>query len=90
MFKLILLLIGSQVLLASSADDATTTHMNETGHGSMEEPGHGTEGKCNVHEPFNSNVHIAKFEFERVQTLFVVTVFIMVVVLAKMGKVQLQ
>ena len=88
MFKLILLLIISQVLLASTAD-AATTNVNETGDGSTEEPGHGSEeDKCSTHEPFDSSVHIAKLDFERIQTLFIVTVFIMVVVLAKLGKVQ--
>lgn len=81
MLKLLLLLLGYGVLVASSIGNDTAEH------GSTEEAGHGSEeDRCNTHEPFNSEVHIAKVEFERVQTLFVVTVFIMVVVLAKLGK----
>ena len=49
---------------------------------------HGGGPKCPSHEPspFNSDVHIAKFEFERVQTIFIILIFITVVVLAKMGE----
>ena len=86
MLKLTLLLIGSQVLLASSVD-AATTNVNETDDVST---GYSSEGdKCSTHEPFDSNVRITRLEFERVQTLFIVTVFIMVVVLAKLGKVHI-
>lgn len=37
-------------------------------------------------EGFDSTVYIARLEFHRVETIFTVLVFIMVVVLAKMGK----
>ena len=84
--SLTLLLIGTQVLLASSLDSTTNATVNDTGHGSMEEETHEVD-KCAEHEEnFASDVHIAKLEFERLQTLFIVTIFIMVVVLAKLGK----
>ena len=38
------------------------------------------------HEEFDSSVHLARVEFERVETIFVILVFIMVVVVAKMCK----
>ena len=43
---------------------------------------------CEPHdEPaFDSNVHVARLEFERVQTIFIVSMFIIIVVIAKMGK----
>ena len=42
---------------------------------------------CPVEEEveFESDVHIARLEFHRVETIFTVLVFIMVVILAKMG-----
>lgn len=48
---------------------------------------HTTEAKCHGEDgrEFNSDVKVARFEFERVETIFVILVFIMVVVLAKMG-----
>lgn len=39
-----------------------------------------------VEAAFASEVHVAKLEFERVETVLVVSLFIMVVVLAKLGK----
>jgi hypothetical protein len=86
MFKLLLLLVVCQVLPGSLVD-AATANGNDSGAG--EEAGHGSEeDKCNTHEPFNSNVHIARLEFERVQTIFIVAVFILVVILAKLGELQ--
>ena len=77
------LILSSQLLLASSTDNATCTiNVNETDHGSMEDECHTEE------ESFSSKVHIAKVDIERVQTLLIVTMFIMVVVLAKLGMVQ--
>ena len=88
MFKLLLLLLVCRVLPGSLVG-AATTNGSDSGAGSREEPGHSSEeDNCNTHEPFNSNVHIARLEFERVQTIFIVTVFILVVVLAKLGKLQ--
>ena len=71
---LALLLISSKFLLVCCTAEADTNSVNNT--------------KCaeKHEESFNSDVHIAKLEFERVQTLVIVTVFIMVVVLAKLGK----
>ena len=87
---LLLLLVGSQFLFSSSADDATTNiTMTETDHGPMDESKH-VEDKCAEHEEsFDSQVRIYRLEFERVQTLIIITVFIMVVVLAKLGKAPL-
>lgn len=89
MFKLLLLLLVYQVL-SGSLVGAATANGSDSGAGSREEheePGHSSEeDNCNTHEPFNSNVHIARLEFERVQTIFIVTVFILVVVLAKLGE----
>ena len=82
-----LLLLVIYLSFVSSLDNATTTSatVNETSVGSTEETGH--IDKCeSTEETFSSEVHIAKFEFERVQTLFIVTLFILVVVLAKLGK----
>ncbi len=42
-----------------------------------------------VDEAFASEVHVAKLEFKRVETVFVVAVFIMVVVVAKLGENEL-
>lgn len=84
--SLAFLLIVSQLSLATTSENAAPNDANSTGHGSMEESSHG-KNKCEKHEePFNSDVHIAKVELERVQTLIIVTVFIMVVVLAKLGE----
>ncbi len=50
--------------------------------------GNGTQRK-ECHEEnrtFDSQVRLAGVEFERVDTIFIVLMFIMVVVLAKMGK----
>ncbi len=80
MFKLLLLLVVCQVLPGSLVD-AATANGNDSGTGEEED-------KCNTHEPFNSNVHIARLEFERVQTIFIVAVFILVVILAKLGELQ--
>jgi len=46
------------------------------------------KSSCTPHEerPFDSEVHIAALEFARVETIFIILVFIIVVVLAKMGK----
>ena len=35
---------------------------------------------------FDSTIRVASFEFHRVETIFIILVFIIVVVLAKMGK----
>ena len=76
----------SQLPLATSLENNVANDMNSTDHGAMNEPSH-DEDKCVKHEePFRSDVHIAKVEFERVQTLIIVTIFIMVVVLAKLGE----
>ena len=50
-------------------------------------PGMAVEDEAELEEgSFASEVHVAKLEFERVEVVFVVSVFIMVVVLAKLGK----
>lgn len=83
---LVVVFIVSQLSLATSLENTVTNDVNSTDHGAMNEPSH-KEDKCEKHEePFRSAVHIAKVEFERVQTLIIVTVFIMVVVLAKLGE----
>lgn len=56
----------------------------------MTEGAHGEERRCKSEEveegEFESSVVLAKVEFERVETIFVVLVFIMIVVLAKMSE----
>lgn len=54
--------------------------------GHTEKP-HGEESNCAPeHQEFDSSVRLARVEFERVQTIFVILVFIIVVVVAKMCK----
>ena len=77
---LALLLVSSQVFLGCFASDAVGGSTNDT---TLKPSGE----KQSHDESFNSDIHIAKLEFERVQTLVIVTVFIMVVVLAKLGEV---
>ena len=61
--------------------NSTTERVSHT-----EKP-HTGSGICDSqHEEFDSSVHLARVEFERVETIFVVLVFIMVVVVAKMCK----
>ena len=73
--------IVSQLSLVTSLENTVPSDVNSTDHGAM------SQNKCVKHEePFRSDVHIAKVEFERVQTLIIVTIFIMVVVLAKLGE----
>lgn len=36
--------------------------------------------------PFDSSVHIARLELERVQIILIVTLFIIIVIIAKMGE----
>ena len=44
------------------------------------------ECESGSHErPFNSEVHVATVDFERVQVILIVTLFIMIVILAKLG-----
>ena len=45
-----------------------------------------TEEEEGEEEEFDSTVYLARFEFHRVETIFTVLVFIMVVVMAKMGE----
>ncbi len=43
---------------------------------------------CESHgeRPFDSSVHVARVDLERVQVLLIVTIFIMIVVIAKLGE----
>ena len=62
--------------------DTMMSHLGELPPGCTEEDVRGGEEE----KEFDSEVHIARLEFERVETIFTILVFIMVVVLAKMGK----
>ena len=73
---LTVLLISSQIFVGCFASDTVSDSENDTCKPSESHD-----------ESFNSEIHVAKFEFERVQTLVIVTLFIMVVVLAKLGKI---
>jgi hypothetical protein len=53
-------------------------------------PGCTEEDMGEEEEEFDSAVHIARLEFHRVETIFTILVFIMVVVLAKMGELYLE
>lgn len=80
---LVIVFIVSQLSLATSLESTAANDVNSTDRGESSRE----EDKCMKHEePFKSDVHIAKVEFERVQTLIIVTIFIMVVVLAKLGE----
>ena len=84
------------VLLALLPSVAAQEENNSTGpprndqHANSSDESHEEEEKdrCEAREEvmFDSTVRVARFEFHRVQTIFIILVFIMVVVLAKMGK----
>ena len=72
-------------------NDTIEFNGNDSGSGeeTAETAKHEEEDKCRKHHEegeFDSSVRIARFEFERVETIFIILVFIMVVVLAKMGE----
>ena len=90
----LLLVVFFFVSFVSSVSALNATE--EIGHGESGATGedhaateeHAKEGsECEDEEhQFDSQVRLARVEFERVETIFVVLVFIMVVVLAKMCK----
>ncbi len=45
------------------------------------------ESQSHGERPFNSDVHVATVDLERVQVILIVTLFIMIVVVAKLGKI---
>ena len=68
-----------------SISESTTVENREHEEGSS---GNGSdrEGCPEEEREFDSDIRLARVEFERVETIFVILVFIMVVVLAKMSK----
>ena len=94
---LVLVVLGSLCLLLSllppvalqGEDNSTTVTAGSHGNSSETEGSHEEEpGECEEESEteFDSTVRVARFEFHRVQTIFIILVFIIVVVLAKMGK----
>lgn len=76
----------------SLEEENSTAPSRNNQHANSSEESHGEEkDRCEAREEreevmFDSTVRVARFEFHRVQTIFIILVFIMVVVLAKMGK----
>lgn len=62
---------------------ATNTNASEE---EMEVEEEGEDCEVVEEAEFDSTIRVAKFEFNRVETIFIILVFIIVVVLAKMGK----
>ena len=73
---------GNAALDLTAACPSLEGNSSEEGH-LLEE-----EDECVKEEerPFDSSVRIARLEFHRVETIFIILVFIVVVVLAKMCK----
>ncbi len=82
------LLLALLTPVASQSGENSTAVTEEREENSTEDSHHEeVEDKCEEEEvEFDSTVRIARFEFHRVETIFIILVFIMVVVLAKMGK----
>jgi len=73
---------------STNASNSSLVGYTTEGSHSEVEAKHEENSKCGdvEHEEFDSQVRLARVEFRRVETIFVVLMFIMVVVLAKMCK----
>ena len=78
---LLLLLVVSAVLVRAQEED------EEDGSGTSEDSS-GSRDKCDggEEEPFDSDVRLAAFHFRELRTHLVIAGFILLVVLAKLGK----
>ena len=99
LLSLVVLALASLCLLlalpppVTSVDEENSTVSSGDGHDNASEPFHEEEeDKCmeedesDLESVFDSTVRIARVEFHRVETIFIILVFIIVVVVAKMGK----